>query len=118
MTFKEEIEPYINHITLALNKQCALTSRVLNPIRDIYYKYIDDSKPINMGCNSCLRNILRIVLNKYNQEETKAVKMSFPKQVDYNSMKWGEFRKYCKSIGIVNINKKNREELINELSKL
>jgi len=118
MTFKEDIEPYINHIRLALNKQCALTSRVLNPIREVYYNHIDDTKPINMGCNSCLRNILRIVLDKYDKEETTGVKMSFPKQVDYKSMKWGEFRKYCKSIGIVNINKKNREELINELSKL
>jgi len=115
MSFKDNIEPYINHIEIALNGRCTLSSRVLKPIEQIYYDFIDSSKPINMGCNSCIKTMLKKTLIEFNKVKDKPVKMTFPKQVDYNAMKWGEFRKYCKELGITNISKKNRDELTKEL---
>lgn len=131
--FLELIEPYLEKLVLITQGKARLTDKdKIQKYADIYNTYVKDpaSELLSIGCNTCISKSIPRTLKRYELEnavddkETTGKKMTFPKQepevktlLNTTDMKWGEFKKYCTSKGIV-VKGKKRVELEEELKNL
>lgn len=118
MSFKEEIKPYVKAIKLAQQGKGNITNiTTIRDIRDIYDKYIKDKRITqitDVSCGNCVRVMINQLTGAINRitPETDGKKFKFPSD---KKMKWGAFKKYCKSKGL-NVTGKTREQLEKELN--
>jgi len=127
MDFLKEIEPYKEYVDLYLNKNCMPSYSVRLKMSKVYDDLRKDKrvqiygtadykiKPIEQGCSPCIKRMM-IDLRNWIKLETD---LAQEKLTEFKGVpqKWGEFKTYCKEKGL-NVNKKKRVELENELREL
>jgi hypothetical protein len=135
MDYLEEIKPYIQHVQLYNQGKGSPNYEIKLKLSDIYNRlrkqesvtiYGSSNAQIpdtDLGCSSCVSTMMNDLEKWYNHKlktvSFKGVPDKKPesKTNDLDSMKWGEFKTYCKSKGI-EIKSKTRVELMDELKNL
>ena len=137
MNFLEEVEPYRVYIDMYLDKGAMPNLKIREELNDldyrlrmherlvIYRKTNIELFPTDMACASCVKSMmfnLRRWINIKEDEQPKIAKgtvefKGVPPIVDLTKLKWGEFKRYCKSKGL-NVKGKTRAQLTEELTSL
>jgi len=142
MSIAEDLKPFEKELNLYKSHNALPQGEVKGALADIYEKYYPQnrhwgvSKP-NRSCPSCVSDFMKCLVAEWNNRPTvefKGVPQSKevsdmledldrmideiptsvqPPEIVY-SMKWGEFKTYCKEQGL-SVRRKSREQLTKEL---
>jgi len=139
MSLVKELEPFAKELSLYRENNTLPQGDVKTALEDIYDKYAPKNRKWGVmktqrGCPTCLSDAMKCLsaafidslvdfkaipqqrdleeLIEEVKQEAKVVEV-----VDYNSMAWGELKKYAASKGI-KVKGKRKPEIIEELNKL
>jgi hypothetical protein len=139
MSFLKEIEPLYKYVELALKGSGYPNKGIIEKISNIDYKLRQKERlriygnakaevyPTDLSCGACIRSMFTNVqrwVNIYNNEKETVEFKGVPQvevlnEVDskpVSEMKWGEFKTYCKDLGL-SVKGKKRSELEEELKE-